>query len=133
MTGPPTAIDWRVGRLRTCLPIAVHAVALWSTLELARERPAVWILVATVLASAMAEWIEWIRERRAAHRLTLVAGGISIDSCVYCANRAWFGPHCTAVWLTASKERRLLYVMHGEVTAADHAAIRRHLKSLKLE
>jgi len=35
--------------------------------------------------------------------------------------------------LTASKERRLLYVMHGEVTAADHAAIRRHLKSLKLE
>jgi hypothetical protein len=60
-------------------------------------------------------------------------GGISIDSCVYSANRAWFGPHCTAVWLTASKERRLLYVMHGEVTAADHAAIRRHLKSLKLE
>lgn len=133
MTGPPTAIDWRIGRLRTWLPVAVHAVAFWSTLELAGERPAAWILVAAVLVSAIAECVGWLSERRTAHTLTLVAGGIGIDSKVYYANRAWFGPHCTAVWLRAAKERRLLYVIHGEVTAAGHAAIRRHLKSLKLE
>jgi hypothetical protein len=133
MTVPPTAIDWRIGGLRTALPIAVHAVALWSTLELAGERPVAWILVAAVLASAAAEFLRWLRERRRAHTLTLVAGGIGIDSQVYDANRAWFGPHCTAVWLRAPRERRLLYVIHGEVTAAAHAAIRRHLKALKLE
>ncbi len=133
MTGPPTALDWRIGGLRAVLPIVVHAVALWSTLELAGERPVAWGFVVVVLASAVAEFLTWLRERGRAHTLTLVAGGIGIDSRVYDASRAWFGPRCTAVWLRAPKERRLLYVIHGEVTAAAHAAIRRHLKALKFE
>jgi hypothetical protein len=51
----------------------------------------------------------------------------------YRAKRAWFGPGCTAVWLRAAKQRRLIYVVRGEIGAADHAALRRHLKSLRLD
>lgn len=133
MTGLPTAIDWRIGRQRALLPIAVHAVAFWSALQLAIERPVFWMLVAVVLVSAVAECVGWRRERRRAHKLGLVAGGIAIDSQMYDARRAWFGPRCTAVWLRSANQRRLLYVMHDEVTGSDHAAIRRHLKSLDLE
>ena len=67
MTGAPTAIDWRVGRLRTLLPIAVHGVALAAALELARERPMAWILVVGVLVSAAAECLAWMGERGRAH------------------------------------------------------------------
>ena len=133
MTGAPTAIDWRVGRLRTLLPIAVHGVALAAALELARERPMAWFLVVGVLVSAVAECLAWMSERGRAHRLSLIAGGIGIDSTQYGARRAWFGPGCTAVWLRAAKRRRLVYVVRGEIAAADHAALRRHLKSLRLD
>ncbi len=133
MTGNPTAIDWRVGRLRTLLPIAIHAVALGTALELVGDWPMAWILVVAVLVSGTQELRGWLRERRYAHTLTLVPGGIEIDSAVYRAYRAWFGPHWTAAWLKAARQRRLLYVVRGELTAANHAALRRHLKTLQLE
>jgi len=133
MTGAPTAIDWRVGRLRIVLPIAIHGVALSAALELARERPMAWALVVGVLVSAAAECLAWIGERGRAHSLSLIAGGIGIGATQYGAKRAWFGPGCTAVWLRAAKQRRLIYVVCGEVAAADHAALRRHLKTLRLD
>jgi hypothetical protein len=129
----PTAIDWRVGWLRALLGATVHSAALWSTLQLAAEMPAAWILVTGVLLSAAAECIGWLRARRHRRTLVLIAGGLEIDGLAFRARRAWLGPGWTAVRLGTAKHRRLLHVMRDEVTAADHAALRRHLKSLTLD
>ena len=102
-------------------------------MELVGDWPMAWILVVAVLINGTHELREWLRERRYAHTLTLIPGGIEIDSAVYGAYRAWFGPHWTAAWLKAARQRRLLYVVRGELTAANHAALRRHLKTLQLE
>lgn len=136
MTGTPTTVEWRIdwqpGRLRTLLPISVHSVSLWTALEFAREWTPAWVMVVGVLISAVQECRTWVRERRIAHKLTLIPGGIEIDSAACYATRAWFGPRCTAVWLRAARQRILLWVVHGELSVAGHAALRRHLKALKL-
>jgi hypothetical protein len=136
MTGAPTTaewrIDWRMGGLRTLLPISVHSVALWTALELADEWALAWAMVVGVLINAVQECRVWIRERGIAHTLALIPGGIEIDTAAYYATRAWFGPRCTAAWLRRARQRILLFVVHGELSDANHAALRRHLKSLKL-
>jgi hypothetical protein len=136
MMGTPTTaewrIDWRMGRLRTLLPISVHSVALWTALELADEWPLAWVMVVGVLIRALQESRVWVRERGVPHTLALIPGGIEIDSEAHYATRAWFGPGCTAVWLKRVRLRILFWVVHGEMSAANHAALRRHLKSLKL-
>ena len=134
--GTPTAvewrIDWRIGRLRTLLPITVHCVALWTAFELAVEWRMAWALLAGVTINAALECRASIRERGIAHTLVLIPGGIEIDSEAYHTTGAWFGPRCTAAWLRRARQRTLLCVVHGELSAANHAALRRHLKSLKL-
>jgi hypothetical protein len=131
--GALTVIDWRVGHLRALLSATVHLTAVASTVQLATERPAAWILVGGVLLSAVGECIGWIRERRRLRTLVLIAGGIEIDTQAYRTSGAWLGPGWTAVWLRDAKRRRLLHVMCDEVSAADHAALRRHLKSMSLD
>ena len=136
MTATPTTVEcrigWRTGRLRTLLPVSVHCVALWTALELADESPLAWAMAVGVLISAVQECRMWLRDRGIAHTLALIPGGIEIDTVAYNATRAWFGPRCTAAWLRRARQRILLCVVHGEMSVANHAALRRHLKSLKL-
>ncbi len=129
-------IDWRIGRRRLVLPVVVHALAALAALDLARERSSMTaflgiVVLGAVVLSATAEWLRARREHGALHELGLCSGGITVDALEYRARRAWLGPGWTAVWLTASgRRRRLLYVWRGEVTDADHAALRRHMKAL---
>lgn len=124
-------IDWRIGRRRMLLPAAVHALAGLAAVELARERAWMWAYVGGVVVSAIAEWTRMRRARGVVHELGLCPGGITVDALAYRARRAWLGPGWTVVWLTArGQRRRLLQVWRGEVTDADHAALRRHMKAL---
>ena len=136
MTGAPTAIDWRVGRLRTLLPIAVHAVALAALhCELAGElADGVVTRRGRAGQRVRTELRAWLRERASrAHADAHPGRNRASTPPSIGRSRAWFGPGWTAVWLRAARRRRLLYVVRGELTAADHAALRRHLKTLQLE
>ena len=124
-------IDWRVGRGHFVLPAAVHATAIVAAVDLALERPWVWMVVGALVLSAIDEAVRVLRERGVPRVLGLCPGGITIDALEYRARRARLGPGSTAVWLGATGgQRRLLYVLRGEATPADHAALRRHLKAL---
>lgn len=124
-------MDWRVGQRRMMLPAAVHSLAMLAAVELARERSWMWAFAGIVGLSAIAEVARQLRERGVLHELGLCPGGITLDALEYRAQRAWLGPGCTAVWLKgARRRRRLVYVWRGEVTDADYAALRRHMKAL---
>ncbi len=130
----PTAFDWRVGRLRLLLPAAIHVIALMAMLQLAREWAVVWILVGGLALSAADEGRRWLRERHCLRKLVLIPGGIQIDAVAYQVRSAWLGPGLTALWLEPTKRRRrLMYVVRGEVLPGDHAALRRHAKTLELD
>jgi hypothetical protein len=132
MIGPARAFDWRVGRARLLLPAAIHGVASIAAIEIALERPALWLLVAIVAASGVADLLRWAAERRESNMLLLIPGGVAIDADAYDAERAWMGPGCVAIWLKAKTgRRRLIYVVRGEVGHTDHAALRRHLKAME--
>ena len=131
MNGAILWIDWRVGRGHLVLPGAVHATAILAAVDLALEWPWLWMLVGAVALSAIDEGVRVLRECGVPHALGLCPGGVTIDALEYRARRAWLGPGSTAVWLSATGgKRRLLYVLRGEATPADHAALRRHLKAL---
>ena len=132
-------IDWRIGRRRLVLPVAVHALAVLAAIDLAREDATSWafvgavVLVATVI-SAVAESLRAWRDHDTRHELGLWSGGIAVDAFEYRVLQAWLGPGWTAFWLTASgQRRRLLQIWRGEVTDADHAALRRHVKALDFD
>ena len=133
MMAAAQAIEWRVGRARLLLPAAVHGVALIAGIEISRGWPAAWMFVAIVAVSAIADLLRWASERRESNMLVLIPGGVAIDANAYGAIRAWLGPGCVAIWLKAvtTGRRRLIYVVRGEVTHADHAALRRHVKAME--
>jgi hypothetical protein len=133
MIAAPQTIEWRVGRARLLLPAAVHGVALIAGVEISLEWPAAWMFIAIVGLSAVADLLRWAAERRESNVLVLIPGGVAIDASVYGAVRAWLGPGCVAIWLKAvtTGRRRLIYVVRGEVTHADHAALRRHVKAME--
>ena len=131
MTGAIQWLDWRAGLGHLALPAAVHATAVLAAVDIAVERTWVWMLVGAVVLSAIDEGVRVLRERGVPHALGLCPGGITIDTIEYRARQVWLGPGSTAVWLGATGgQRRLLYVLADEVTIADHAALRRHLKTL---
>ncbi len=128
------AIDWRVGRSRLLLPAAIHAIAFVSTLELAQDWAAAWILVGAVVFSAVDEGVRWLRDRQCLRKLVLIPGGVQIDAAAYQVRSAWLGPGLTALWLKRPERgRRLVYVVRGEVMPFDHAALRRHVQYLDLD
>jgi hypothetical protein len=132
MIAAARTIEWRVGRARLLLPAAVHCVALITGIELTAEWPTVWLFVAIVAASAIADALWWASARRGSNVLVLIPGGVAIDGSSHRAERAWLGPGCAAIWLRAATgQRRLIYVVRGEVTRADHAALRRHVKAIE--
>src|SRR5512144_1217257 len=132
MIAATPAIEWRAGRARLLLPAAIHCAAMIAAVEIAFEWPAAWAFTAIVAASAIVDARRWAGERRESNVLVLIPGGVAIDGSAYGAGRAWLGPGCTAIWLRATTgRRRLIYVVRGEVTHADHAALRRHVKAME--
>ena len=132
MIASAAVIDWRIGRSRLLLPAVIHSVAAVAFVEIAMEWSSAWLLVGAVGISAVEDVLRWVRERRESRVLTLIPGGVAIDGQSYSAARAWLGPGGTAIWLrTATGRRNLMYVMRGEVSVADHAALRRHVKSFE--
>jgi hypothetical protein len=132
MTAAAHRIEWRVGRIRLALPVTIHAAALIAGIEIALEWTAAWVLVAGVALSAFVDARRWVVERRESSVLVLIPGGVAIDGVAYCARRAWLGPGWAAIWLQATTgRRRLVHVVRGEVTHADHAALRRHVKAME--
>ncbi len=130
---PPTApIEWRVGTARIVLAVTVHAVSMIASIAIALDWYGAWLLVGAVGVSTVDEAVRWSRARGCVRRLELFAGGVAVDSQRHRARRAWLGPGWSAIWLTSvSGRRRLLHVMRGEVSQMDHAALRRHVKSLE--
>ena len=131
MTALIPLLEWRPGRGRLLLPAAVHAIAAYAAIDLALQWQWAWLFVAVVLLSAGDELRRWRRACRRSYVLGLCSGGIVIDETRYRARRGWLGPLGTAVWLTdPGGRRRLLSIWRGELTGADYAALRRHVKAL---
>lgn len=132
MIAPTSSIEWRIGGARIALSATVHGVATIASIVIALDWRGAWFLLGVVGLSAVEEAVRWFRERGQARTLGLFPGGIVIDALRYQAWCAWLGPGWTAVWLTTGAgRRRLLHVMRGEVTEADHAVLRRHVRCLE--
>ena len=129
---PPTAtcrISWRSGPRRAVLPIVVHCIAAAAVMCLAIAQHWAWLLFGVVLASACSDGLKLRRELGGSRTLTMQGGVISIDGVDGRVERGWLGPGWTVIWLRLPNRRReMVSVFRSELTGADHAALRRHLK-----
>jgi hypothetical protein len=124
-------IEWRAGPRYAMAITVVHALAGFAVATIAQRWPIAWTLLSLVVASAAFDATRVVRECRRSHRLGCTPLGLALDG-VDCEVRdAWLALGWTVLWLRGPRgPTRLLYVHRSELTRAQFAALRRHVKSL---
>lgn len=122
--------EWRAGARGAVVTAGVHALAACGVVAYARHWPIAWSMLVVVAASATFDALRFVRERRL-HRFVCTPFGVTIDDVDFAVHGAWLAFGWTVLWLDRVRgRRRLLHVHRSELTAAQFAALRRHVKSL---
>lgn len=113
------------------IPIVVHLIAAAAVICVAVDHGAAWTLGVVVVVSAVYDAAKLRSELRLQRTLVMHGRVMTLDGVDAYAASAWLGPGLTVVWLRRRDGRRATVTLfRSELTAAQHAAMRRHLRSL---
>jgi hypothetical protein len=131
MSEASATFEWRIGRLRVTGALAIHALSAFAVAAAAQRWPIVWSLLGFVAASVAYDVARVWRDRGRVFRLRCTPFGVTIDDVDCVVRDAWLALGWTVLWLRDPRGRtRLLYVHRAELTSAQFAALRRHVKAL---